>query len=188
MANREISQDEVNKLIEDASYLQDEAEALRYVIDNVPYDESPPGGKSIAEMLLYIDHAQLSYYRPVLEQAVESQRPTHLESFTHFSENFDADEEKKNDIQKMLRKISKHRAGVVNVIESISLIDWEQAVYRDKKQLLLYDFMQEMIRFERGILKDIADRVMVYNQDKENRRKIEQRRSQREGQQFTENN
>jgi hypothetical protein len=44
-----------------------------------------------------------------------------------------------------------------------------------------------MIRFERGILKDIADQVRVYNQDKHQKREIDQRRSQRENQQPTEN-
>lgn len=188
MANKEITQDDLDKLVEDASYLQDEAEAMQYVIDNVPYDETPPGGKSIAEMLLLIDHAQLSYYRPIMEKAVEDPRPTHLENFTHFEQDFEADEEKIQDIQKVLRKLAKHRVGFVNKIKNISLIDWETVVYRDGQQIILYDFIQEMIRFERGILKDIADQVMVYNQEKERKREIEQRRSKRGNEQATNNN
>jgi hypothetical protein len=187
MAEQEISQEQLDALVEDASYLQDEAEAMLYVIDNVPYTKSPPEGRSIAEMLLLIDHAQLSYYRPILEKAIDDPRPTHLENFTHFRESFEADEDKMEDVQKTLRKIAKHRAGLVNVIESISLIDWETVVYRDGQQLLLFDFMQEMIRFERGMLKDIADQVRVYNQQKQTKREIEQKRSQRENQQPTEN-
>lgn len=186
MTNRTISQDDLNRLIEDATYLQDEAEAMQYVIDNVPYDESPPGGRSISEMLLLIDHAQLSYYRPILEEAVESSRPTHLENYTHFKETFDPDEEKLKDVQKILKKLAKHRAGVVNALRNVPLIDWETAVYRDDQQVLLYDFMQEMIRFERDMLKDIADQVKIFNQEKERRREIEQRRSQRGDQQPTE--
>jgi hypothetical protein len=187
MADREISQEEVDKLIDDASYLQDEAEAMQYVIDNVPYDKAPPEGRSIAEMLLLIDHAQLSYYRPILEDAVENRRPTHLDNFTYFRENFEPDEEKIKDIQKTLRKLAKHRAGVVNAIKNVSLIDWETVVYRNEQQILLYDFMQEMIRFERGILKDIADQVRVYNQEKQTRRELKQRQSQYEDTQASEN-
>lgn len=187
MADQEISQEQLDTLVEDASYLQDEAEAMQYVIDNVPYDKSPPEGRSIAEMLLLIDHAQLSYYRPILEKAIDDPRPTHLDNFTHFRENFEADEEKMKDIQKILRKIAKHRAGLVNVIKNIPLIDWETIVYKDSQQILLFDFIQEMIRFERGMLKDIADQVRVYNQEKQTRREIEQKRSQRENQQPTEN-
>lgn len=187
MAEEKISQEQHDALVEDASYLQDEAEAMQYVIDNVPYDKSPPEGRSIAEMLLLIDHAQLSYYRPILEKAIDDPRPTHLDNFTHFRKDFEADEEKMKDIQKILRKIAKHRAGLVNVIDNMSLIDWETKVYRNDQQVLLFDFMQEMIRFERGILKDIADQVRVYNQEKQTRREIEQKRSKREGQQPTEN-
>ncbi len=187
MADHEITQDDLNKLVDDASYLQDEAEAMQYVIDNVPYDESPPDGRSISELLLLIDHAQLSYYRPIVEQAVESDRPTHLDNFTHFREDFDPDEDKMKDVQKILRKLAKHRAGLVNSIKNISLIDWETYIYRDNKEVLLFDFLQEMIRFERGVLKDIAEQVKVFNQEKERMREIEQRRSQRENQQSTEN-
>src|SRR5699024_11510271 len=112
----QISQDEVNQLIEDAAYLQDEADALQYVIEEVPYDQSPPDQPSIAEMLLLVDHAQTSYYRPVSEETLSSDRPTHLDDFTHFEENFSLDDEEV-DIQKILRKISKHQNGVVNIFE-----------------------------------------------------------------------
>jgi hypothetical protein len=44
-----------------------------------------------------------------------------------------------------------------------------------------------MIRFERGILKDIADQVLIYNKEKEKNREMEHRRSQRENTQPTEN-
>lgn len=187
MADREISQEELDKLIDDASYLGDEAEAMQYVIDNVPYSETPPEGRSIAEMLMLIDHAQLSYYRPILEEAIDNPRPTHLENFTHFKESFEADEEKLQDVQKILKKIAKHRAGLVNAIKNTPLIDWETVVYREKKPILLFEFMQEMIRFERGMLKNIADQVRIYNQEKQQQRDIEQRRSKRQNQQPSQN-
>lgn len=187
MADKKVSQKAVDQLVEDASYLQDEADALQYVINDVPYDERPPGGKSIAEMLLLIDHAQLAYYRPILEESVDSKRPTHLDDYIHFRESFEVDEEKVKNIEKLLRKISKHRAGVVNAIKNIPLIDWETVVYRNDENLLLIDFMQEMIEFERNILKDIADQVKVYHQEKQNRREIEKRRKQRQGEQPSEN-
>jgi len=91
------------------------------------------------------------------------------------------------DIQKTLRKIAKHRAGLVNAIKNIPLIDWETVLYRDDQQILLFDFMREMIRFERGVLKDIAEQVRVFNQDKQSKRELEQRRSQRQDTQPTEN-
>ncbi len=188
MTDREITQDQLDQLVEDASYLQDEADALQYVIEQVPYDESPPEGNSIAEMLLLIDHAQLTYFRPILEEAFKNPRPTRLEDFDHFSETFQVDEERLKDILKLLRKISKHRAGLVNVIRNIPLIDWEIVIYEDDKEILLYDFMQRMIRFDRSVLKDIADQVMVFNQEKQTQRELEQRRRERSSQHESENN
>lgn len=179
MTDREITQEQLDELIEDAAYLQDEAEALKYLIESVPYTETPPDGKSIAEMLLLIDHAQLSYYRPILEEAFKNPRPTRLEDYEHFRDTFEVDEEKLKDIQKLLSKIAKHRAGVVNVIKNIPLIDWEIAIYNENKELSLYDFIQQMIRFDRSILKQIADLVMVFEQEKQTRREIEQKQASR---------
>lgn len=179
MTDREITQEQLDELVEDAAYLQDEAEALKYVIESVPYTKTPPDGKSIAEMLLLIDHAQLSYYRPILEEAFKNPRPTRLEDYEHFRDTFEVDEEKLKDIQKLLSKIAKHRAGVVNVIKNIPLIDWEIAIYNDNKELSLYDFIQQMIRFDRSMLKQIADLVMVFEQEKQTRREIEQKQASR---------
>jgi len=179
MTDREITQEQLDELIEDAAYLQDEAEALKYVIESVPYTETPPDGKSISEMLLLIDHAQLSYYRPILEEAFKNPRPTRLEDYEHFRDTFEVDEEKLKDVQKLLSKIAKHRAGVVNVIKNIPLIDWEIGIYNGSKEITLYDFMQQMIRFDRSMLKQIADHVMMFEQEKQTRREIEQKQASR---------
>lgn len=179
MSDKQISQDEVNQLIEDAAYLQDEADALQYVIEEVPYDQSPPDQPSIAEMLLLVDHAQTSYYRPVFEETLSSDRPTHLDDFTHFEENFSLDDEEV-DIQKILRKISKHRAGVVNLLEDTSLIDWEEVVYDEGEQLSLFNFIKQMIYFERDMLKKIVTRVRIFSQEKQTQRDLEQRQEQRQ--------
>src|SRR5680860_990677 len=114
MPKQEITREQVDRLIEDATYLQDEAEALKYVIDEVPYTVNPPEGRSIAAMLLFIDFSQMNYYRPILEKAIEDTRPTHIENFKDFEASFEPDEEKMQDIQKILSKLSKHRAWVVN--------------------------------------------------------------------------
>jgi len=179
MTDREITQEQLDELIEDAAYLQDEAEALKYVIESVPYTETPPDGKSISEMLLLIDHAQLTYYRPILEEAFKNPRPTSLEDYEHFRDTFEVDEEKLKDVQKLLSKIAKHRAGVVNVIKNIPLIDWEIGIYKGNKEITLYDFMQQMIRFDRSMLKQIADHVMMFEQEKQTRREIEQKQASR---------
>jgi hypothetical protein len=178
MSKKEITQDQLDKLIDDASYLQDEAEALKYVIENVPYNERPPGGHSIAEILLLIDHAQISYYRPILEDALKNNRPIQLNQYEHYEKTFEVDEEKLGDIQKLLSKIAKHRAALVNAIKRVPIIDWEAAIYRDEQDLLLFEFMREMVYMDRVKLKEIADRVLAFMQDARSQRELNQRRSQ----------
>lgn len=187
MSEREISQQELDELIEDASYLQDEAEALQYVIDTVPYNDRPPDGRSIAELLLLIDHAQRSYYKEVMVEAWKNPRPTHLKNFIHYRDSFEADEDKLQDVQKILSRISKHRAGFVNTVKKIPLIDWETVIYRNDNELLLFDFLREMIRFERGVLKEIAELVKAYKDEKHSQREIEKRRTSQEGPHSAEN-
>lgn len=179
MSNKEITQEDIDRLVEDASYLQDEAEAMKYVIEGVPYSETPPGKRSIVEMLLLIDHAQLSYFRPILEEAWKNPRPTRLDQYNSFEDTFELDEEKAADIQKVLNKIIKHRAGLINVIKNIPLIDWETTIYDGEKDITLYHFMLQMITYERRKLKEIADLVMIFNQEKQHRKELKQRQKDR---------
>lgn len=179
METREISQEERDRLIDDVSWLQDEAEALQYVIDSVPVRESPPGGRSIAEMLLLIDHAQQEYYRPVLKHAPGRSNPYDLEQYPPFDETFEMNPEQAEDLQRMLQKIAKHRAALVNTASGISLIDWETPLEKGEQQMILFDFTVGMVRWERGVLKEIADQVRIWHQDREAHRELEQRREKR---------
>jgi len=165
MGNREVSQEELENLISDITYLQDEADALTYVIDSVPYDEKPPSGRSIVETLLFIDHAQQEYYRPVIEDAYKSTRPINLNSYISPEESFEVDEDLAKDVQKVLYKISKHRAGLINLVKNIPLIDWERMISKGSKDLTLFEFANEMVRKERATLKDIADLILSYEQN-----------------------
>lgn len=183
MTDQEITQEEFEQLVDDASYLQDEAEALKYVIDQVPYDETPPEGMSIFNRLKLIDHAQTEYYRPIIERVFSENRLINLSDFKSFEESFTrySDEEEK-DIQKTLNKIIKHRAGLINVFRKISLIDWERGVKdTNGKVISLYSFAKKLIQSERKILKEIADLVLIYQNEKLKQKeidtKIEQRKS-----------
>lgn len=176
MAERKITPEEVEQLVEDVAYLQDEAEALRYVIESVPYTQSPPGKPSIAEMLLSIDYVQRAYYRPALEATRDNSRPLRPGRREEVLDDFELDERKAEEIQNVLRKLAKHRAGLVNLIKRIPLIDWEKTVAREGEKLTLVEFVREMVRYERARLKDIADQVMMFNRDRQARRELKQRR------------
>ncbi|MEX0608328.1 MAG: hypothetical protein WD016_12555 [Balneolaceae bacterium] len=172
----EIKQSQVDNLIDDVAYLQHETEALKYVIDSVPYGEKPPTGLSIVETLMFVDHAQQTYYREIVEEAFKSVRPINLNAYANPKETFEADEEKAKDIQKVLYKISKHRVALLNLLKNIKLIDWEREISKGKSSLTLFDFVSSMVDQERKILKDIAELVLTYQNGKQIQREINNRK------------
>lgn len=169
----EIKQSQADSLIEDVAYLEHEAEALKYVIESVPYKEKPPAGKSIFETLLYLDYAQQEYYRPIIEDAYKSVRPINLNMYADPEENFEMDEELSDDIQKLLYKISKHRVALLNLLKNMKLIDWEREITSGRDTLSLYDFVYQMVQKERSILKEIAGLVLAYQNSKQIQREFE---------------
>ncbi|MTI86674.1 MAG: hypothetical protein FH748_01760 [Balneolaceae bacterium] len=172
----DIKQSQVDKLIDDVSYLEHEAEALKYVIDSVPYQEKPPTGRSIVGTLLFLDHAQQNYYRPVIEDAFKSARPINLNSYTHPKDSFELDEDRSKDIQKVLYKIAKHRVAIKKIIEDIPLIDWEREISRGRDTITLYDFVTHMVSKERRTLKEIADLILTYQNSKQSQRELNSRK------------
>lgn len=180
MTDQEITQEQFNELISDAEYLLDEAEALKYVIDSVPYEETPPDGLSIYNMLKLIDHAQVHYYRPITERVFSENRLVRLSDFEHYKDTFEEETDKDEmNIQKTLSKIIKHRAGVINVFKRISLIDWERELKGEKgEELILFDLANKMVRDERKILKEIADLVLIYQNERQHQREINKKASQ----------
>lgn len=180
MIKQEVSQDSFDNLIYDAEYLVDEAEALKYVIDQVPYDEIPPGGMSIYQMLRYIDHAQTNYYRPIIEKVFSENRILRLSEFEHFQNSFEESPEDEPSIEKVLNRIVKHRAALINSMKKISLIDWERKLRGEKgDEMCLIDFAEKMIVHERRMLKKIADLVLIYQNERAHQREIDKKIAQR---------
>lgn len=171
----DIKQSQVDKLIDDVSYLEHEAEALKYVIDSVPHQEKPPTGRSIVGTLLFLDHAQQEYYRPVIEDAFKSVRPINLNSYTDPDETFQLDEDRAKNIQKVLYKIAKHRVAIKKILEDIPLIDWERDISRGRDTITLFDFVSSMVSRERRTLKGIADLILTYQSGKQAQRELESR-------------
>jgi len=174
MAAKEVTQEQYEHLLEDASYLQDESEALKYVIESIPYDESPPDRRSIKQGLQLLDYAQTEYFRPIIERVVKDKRPVYLGKLEHFEESFSGDDEAS--IYKILDKIGTHRAALLNLFSNISLIDWEKTLYDiNNNQITLFDFAWKMISNERQILKEIADLVMIFENEKQTKRELKKK-------------
>jgi hypothetical protein len=169
----EIKQSQIDSLINDVAYLEHEAEALKYVIESVPYNKTPREGRSIAEILHFIDHAQQKYYRPVIEDTFRNNRPINLNSYVKPSESYERDEELLQDIQKLLYKISKHRVALLNLIKNLQLIDWEREISEGRSTVTLYEFTLGMVNNERKTLKEIADLVLTYQKPDESKQELE---------------
>lgn len=167
MADQEVTQQQYKELVEDARYLEDEAEALKYIIDEVPFTEVPSGQMSIIQKLALIDYAQHRYYRPLIERIFSSTRPVQLKNIDYYTDSFEFPDDEK-DVQKVLNKIIKHRAAILNLFDKIPLIDWERAVIdSDGNRISLFQFVNTMIKEERRQLKEIADLVLIYQHNKQ---------------------
>lgn len=180
MTDQEVTQEQFGRLIDDIAYLQDEAEALKYVIEQVPYTEQPPDGLSIYSLLKLLDHAQINFFRPIVEKVFSESRVVNISDFEHFEKSFEEPPAEDADVEKALNKIIKHRAALLNVFTKIPLIDWERGVKNYEGDLItLYEFSVEMVKAERAILKAIADLVMVYQNDRMTRREVDARSRKR---------
>jgi len=173
MRTSNISQQELDNLIEDVRYFEDEITALQYVIEEIPYAENTPSQSSIAEMLLKLDHGQKYYYKPILEKAAQKEKPfIDARRLGNYEDSFEFNESDIKNIQERLQKIVKHRASLVNAMQNIHLIDWKKTVKFRSNEHSLFEFIQNMVKKERRILKTIADRVMVHSKEKMNRREM----------------
>lgn len=179
MEEREVTQKQVEQLIGDASYLQKEAEALKYVIEDVPYGAEPSDGRSIAEILSLMDHAQYSYYHPIINEIINNKRPVHLNDFEDYKDTFSFQKEK-NNIQRILDTLANHRASLVNDLNDISIITWNRASYGDDREILLADIVRQMNRDDQIHLKKITNLIKAYYQEKNTQREIKQRRKRQE--------
>ncbi len=178
MAKSKVTQERVEQTIEDAAYLQKEARALRYVIDEVPYNANPPEGYSIAELLMLINHAQFTYFEPIFDDAINNNRPTCINSFDHFKKTFTPEKRGDETIQELLHSLASRRAAFVNKLEAISLNDWQKDIYKNDKKLLLLELIEEMNHFDQVQLKKITNLVKSLHQEKSTQREIQQRRDE----------
>lgn len=178
MTNEEVTQQQIDELFDDAAYLQDEAEALKYIIDAVPFTQVPEQGMSIIQKLMLIDYAQVDYYRPIVEKSFSSTRTVDIRKFDYYKKTYEPSEEE--DIHKVLNKLIKHRAGLLNVIKKIPLIDWERELKADDGKIIsLFGFVNHLIKDEREQLKEIADLVLIYQNNKQRNRLVDAKISDR---------
>jgi hypothetical protein len=157
--------DQFRKLVDDSAYLQDEVEALKYVISSVPYDEKPAGKHSILEMVALIDHAQQNYFRVALKQLL-SDHPDGSGLQEDFRKTYDTSEVNGKGVDRVLDKIIKHRAAIVSMLAKTTEIDLQRTMNVRGRKKGITDFLEEMVQFERLQLKQVAERVLTISERK----------------------
>jgi hypothetical protein len=152
----------MSELIEQATYLQDEAQALAYVIDDIPYDEQAAGGRSIRDWLILIDANQMQRFKPLTDAVTKgSNKPLNLKELSEeqLVDRYDA-EDKVLPIHELLQKIAKHRGSILAGLERMSGYDLDRDVsVRGGKQQQLLTCIEQLIEQEREMLKQIASIV-----------------------------
>lgn len=176
-----VRSQQVEDLIDDISYLALEAESLKKIIDSVPYDEEPPGRRSMLELLVLIDFAQTSFYRPVTEKVTtEGEEPVNTADIDPDPiQSFQFDAASSPDIGTVLSRIATHRNDFVGFLQNLTSEQWEACCIHGEEEMDLYDFLTEMVRFERDKLNEIADQVMLLSQQREAQRQIDEKRQER---------
>lgn len=162
----EFNKTQIDQLTEDVSYLQDEVEALKYVIHSVPFEEKPAGRESILELVAMIDHAQKVFYRPFVESVAGFAKP---EDFIddEFRKSFSLEMDKIETVDNLLDKIIKHRAALLSVLQKMNIIDWNRKGLVKGRSKTIYTVITEMVEFERNQLKMVAERVISLERDRQ---------------------
>lgn len=153
------SKNNLHELLDDASYLEDELEALKFVIEAVPYREKPVGEYSILELIALIDYAQEHIYRPVFERAAQNKPIRKIEQNPEFT----FDQKKVTSVNKFLDSIIGHRAALMKTAGKIHKEVWTEQV--DNRDITLLDLLSDMIDNDRSQLRKVAERVMAMNNE-----------------------
>lgn len=160
--HREISLD---KLVSDACYLCDELQALKNVIEAVPYSEKPVQQDSILDMICKIDLVQRMY----LENGLKHARKGNLDDAPLIpdvdsvpeSHNDNTTAEEPSAIAAIDAIIDKRRELLNQFHDTMQALnhkrdDGSYTAAGDYLHKLLYD----LVYFERKQLKEVAERVL----------------------------
>lgn len=157
--------EQFRSLIDDVAYLTDEAQALIKVIDVVPAAEKRGGLESMLDMLYLIDHAQLTYYRPLIEQVFSL--PEVKTEAADFRKTIDLSKQTYGSAASLLQGMIENRRKLVKYLEAAGHDSLLKSGQINGAERSIADLLQEMVAFERQQLKLVAERVMAIDRSKQ---------------------
>ncbi|AXJ01490.1 hypothetical protein CYPRO_2243 [Cyclonatronum proteinivorum] len=164
--------EQFSRITDDIAYLVDEAEALTLVIDVVPATEKSSGITSILDMIYLIDHAQLTYFRPLVEQLFSL--PKVQASLPDFRTTADFSSIQHESTEAVLKNLIRNRKSFVAYLQAAGQDCIEKAGEINGQTRTIADVLQEMIVFERQQLKLVAERVLAIDRSNQNKGKPQQ--------------
>lgn len=163
------SEDHLKRILSDVEYLIDEAEALTSVIDAVPVGEKAAGVESMLDMMALIDHAQLQYYRPLIESlysvpdfesAPKDFRSSYKDELNRQQVSPDTTPDKER-VRSLLKSIAGNRRELLQFVNKLPLDDLRQTGKINGENKSIADLLEDMVVFERSQLKAVAERVLA---------------------------
>lgn len=175
MSNRNVSVEErVEELIQFASWLKEEAQALKRVIEEVPYQDQMPDRKSIEEELIQILQLQESYYRPIFD-SIRSPDTSNRIPVRSLEKVLKDSEEASKPIEVILDQLAEQRTHILDTIDGLSADDWDKSVDTGSFECSLLEIAEEMVERDLDAYKRLADLAKTFQQESEAKRELKGR-------------
>ena len=170
---RPITDETIGELLDRASWLKTEAESLKSVIGEIPYQDSMPGGTSVIQELFRLEYQQRAYYRPFFEQ-FRSDLLANLQLHDLQLEVESVESESKDlpDIEEILGSLVDERTLIVQQLNDLETEDWKREIVVGSEKITVFRFVEKMVKRDRQSLRAIAEIVLLFRQENEARREL----------------
>ncbi len=155
------------QLASDAAWLLEELDVLKRMLPVIPYHERPMGQESVLDMIAKIGYVTEVYYRPALQFFVNHNAKLHYtsieEALKFFSDQYYRDSEP----NALLDRLISNRKELLDFLSQIKKDQFNHRIHMDGRVWSLAELVHEMVRFDRQQLKQVAERVLDMQTDRQ---------------------
>ncbi|MDI6400754.1 hypothetical protein QLX67_02015 [Balneolaceae bacterium ANBcel3] len=152
-------------LIDDAAYLCDELAALKMVAESVPVMERPEGQDSLFDKIAKIFWMQEQLFLPFFYSYSEKVPPSDCMNYAakgNKQTSYRDVMELYPDIHVLTTACIEKRKELLSILKTIDSSSWKQMCIYDGEENKAGEVLAEMVTLERKILKEAAERVMIF--------------------------
>lgn len=158
-----ITDSDLERLKSNIEYLAFEVEALKGVIEEIPYSEKPLESSSALDILYTISVRQDCYLQ--LVESVLNGKEAVLISKVKDQEHLSFVNEKDSEVNDLISSIKKKREELYLLIKDKDASFFKVEVRKSTTELNLFELFQKMIAQERKNLKEIGEIALTYQTD-----------------------